>query len=241
MRKRLPRTTILWTLAAVVVSSACNVQSPLPLVNHNGSPNIARPFAMASPTATPSPSSTPIQFGGSMGIQTWPDGDSPTGGQGRTVDGLGCDKHMSTYIHIHVHLDVFDSSGRQLQMPWAIGIVAPWTFKSRPAGPYVNTGKCYYDLHSHDRDGVIHYEATDHTGLTLGNFFDVWGMPLSQTDVAGLTGTVWVMYGTKEPKHMTWSNTIDPRTIPLVEHEYIELAIDNPPKPLTLPVYRWTY
>jgi hypothetical protein len=40
---------------------------------------------------------------------------------------------------------------------------------------------------------------------------------------------------------MSWSDSVDPRTIPLVEHEFIYLAVDNPPAPDTLPVYHWSY
>jgi hypothetical protein len=248
---RTVRTLLFGIIVAAVAGAACSGQSTVPAIRgamtNGGAAQPAhvatqRASKVVSPTVTtPGPSSTPITLGGSMGVTTWADGDTTSGGQGKLVDGIGCDKHMSSTIHLHIHLDIFDANGNHLQMPWAIGIVAPWGFKHRPAGQYVETGTCFYDLHSHDRDGVIHYESTDHTGLTLGSFFDVWGMPLSTTNVAGLTGTVWVMYGTQEPKHMTWSNAVDPRTIPLVEHEYIELAIDNPVKPNTLPVYRWTY
>ena len=249
---RTVRMLLFGIVVVAVAGAACSGQSAVPPVrsastNGSGARSAhatARgdsPDASSTATPTPAPTSTPITLGGSMGATTWADGDTASGGQGKPVDGIGCDKHMSSTLHLHIHLDIFDANGDQLQMPWAIGIVSPWGFKHRPAGQYVETGACFYDLHSHDRDGVIHYESTDHTNLTLGNFFDVWGMPLSTTNVAGLTGTIWVMYGTQEPKHMTWSNAIDPRSIPLVEHEYIELAIDNPPKPNTLPVYRWTY
>ena len=228
--------SLLAMIAIAAITAACDQQTPASFVTIL-STHAAQPYASA--TATPAPIA--IALGGSMGTAYWPDGDSPAGGQGQTGDGIGCDRHMSSLIHIHLHLDICDATGRELQLPWAVGIVAPWGYKNYPAGPYVATGHCYYDLHTHDRDGVIHYEATDHTGLTLGNFFDVWGQPLSMTNVAGLTGTVWVMYGTKQPRHLTWSNTVDPRTIPLIEHEYVELAIDNPPKPSSLPDYRWTY
>jgi hypothetical protein len=229
--------------ATALTLAACSQNAAVPHVASPLAAAVPRAVSHAvKPEATPEPGATPIALGGSMGVATWADGDSPAGGQGKAVDGLTCDKHMDSATHIHVHLDIFDANGNQLQMPWAIGIVAPWGFGHRPSyGSYVETGTCYYDLHSHDRDGVIHYETDEYQGLTLGNFFDVWGEQLSMTDVAGLTGTVWVMYGTKQPKHMTWSDAVDPRTIPLVEHEYVELAIDNPPKPETLPVYRWTY
>lgn len=236
MQHRRARSLFFGMLAIATITAACDAQAPSSVVTAPVSRG-TRPNATA--TATPTPIA--IALGGSMGTAYWPEGDSSTGGQGQTVDGIGCDRHMSSLIHVHVHLDIFDSSGNELQLPWAIGIVAPWGYKNYPAGPYVATGHCFYDLHTHDRDGVIHYEATDHTGLTLGNFFDVWGQPLSMTNVAGLTGTVWVMYGTKQPRHLTWSNTVDPRTIPLIEHEYVELAIDNPPKPSSLSDYRWTY
>jgi len=85
---------------------------------------------------------------------------------------------------------------------------------------------CGYNLHTHDRTGVIHDEAKTDLHLTLGNFFDIWGMPLSMSNVAGYTGTVWVKIVTPG-NNMPWSNTIDPRTILLSDKEQITLAVGN--------------
>ncbi|MEX1193699.1 MAG: hypothetical protein WD904_06735 [Dehalococcoidia bacterium] len=38
---------------------------------------------------------------------------------------------------------------------------------------------CLFWLHTHDEDGLIHVEAPDRLEYTLGQFFAVWGQPLS--------------------------------------------------------------
>jgi hypothetical protein len=220
--------------ASVAAIVACSGQPPAIV----GSPSDLS-ASKIHPYPAPAPTGTVIAYGDAIGAPTFAAGDTNFGGRGQPVDGIGCDAVMDTSYHIHIHLDIYDKNGHQLQLPWGIGIVPPHGFDSLHNA--VQTGKCYYDLHTHDLDGVIHYETADHKNLTLGTFFDIWGMPLSQTNVANYQGTIWVMYGTGVPSKMTWSNAIDPRTIPLVEHEFIYLAVDNPPEPSSLPVYHWSY
>lgn len=43
-------------------------------------------------------------------------------------------------------------------------------------------------LHTHDRTGIIHMEATHPHRFTLGDFFGVWGVQLGPDRVGGLTG-----------------------------------------------------
>lgn len=184
------------------------------------------------------PTATDITFGDSIGTAAWKDGDVGVGGLGQHLDGIICRPVMDTSFHIHIHLDIYDAAGDQLQLPWGIGIVKPWGLDALHNA--VLRGHCYYDLHTHDHDNVIHYESPDDMSLTLGNFFDVWGVPLSRSQVSTLQGTVYSMYGTLPPSELHWSSTVDPRTIPLVEHEFVYLAVGNiPPSPL--PVYHWSY
>jgi len=171
--------------------------------------------------------------GDAVGLNTFPDGDTSSGGQGQTIDRLlACHGHMSEIFHIHVHLSIFDPTGTQIMVPWGVGIVAPYTFDKD--NDEIVTGTCFYNLHTHDRSGVIHDEAKTDLHLTLGNFFDVWGMPLSTTGVAGYSGTVWVKIIT--PGHNApWSSTIDPRTILLTDREQITLSVGQKISPV--PVY----
>jgi hypothetical protein len=43
-------------------------------------------------------------------------------------------------------------------------------------------------LHTHDRTGIIHMEATHAYRFTLGDFFTVWGVKLGPAQVGGLKG-----------------------------------------------------
>ena len=69
-------------------------------------------------------------------------------------------------FHDHAHLAVF-VNGAQRTVPAFIGI--------KP------DGSCLYWLHSHTPDGVIHMESPEQRSFTLGNYFDIWGQPLSAT------------------------------------------------------------
>ena len=233
-------------VVGAIVIAACGGQSATPTIGDLGPANAGGPGpgsvqAQSTSTPHPTPTGTVIAFGDAIGIPTFASGDTQTGGNGSPVDGYECHPPpMDQPYHIHVHLDIFDSNKNHLQLPWGIGVDQPWTFDALHNA--ILNATCFYDLHTHDEDGVIHYESAKPIGaLNLGYFFDVWGMPLSSTNVAGYTGTVWVMYGTKAPSQMTWSDTINPRTIPLSEHEFIYLAINNPPGKYTLPVYHWSY
>jgi hypothetical protein len=43
-------------------------------------------------------------------------------------------------------------------------------------------------LHTHDRTGVIHMEASHRFNFTLGDFFSVWGVKLGPAQLGGLSG-----------------------------------------------------
>jgi hypothetical protein len=178
-----------------------------------------------------------LKAGDAIGVNTFPDGDTQSGGQGQKIDfKLGCHARMSEIFHIHAHLSIFDPSGTQIMVPWGVGIVQPYTFDKD--NDEILTGTCFYNLHTHDRSGIIHDEASKDLNLTLGNFFDIWGMPLSMTNVAGYSGTVWVKIITPQGEK-PWSNTIDPRTLLLTEHEQITLSVGQPVKPV--PEYKFTF
>jgi hypothetical protein len=221
-----------------IVLSACSGQSSVPAPIQASESAAARTASMAeSASHVVDGSRVRLVPGISIGVNTFPDGDTSSGGQGQQIaPHLGCHKDMPPAFHIHIHVSIFDPTGTQIMVPWAVGIVKPWTYNH--SGNQVIGGSCFYYLHTHDRSGVIHYEAPRDLGFTLGDFFAVWGEPLDPTDVAGYTGTVWVKIITPTSGG-PWTTSIDPRTIPLTEHEQISLAVGNPVVPV--PKYIFTY
>jgi len=138
---------------------------------------------------------------------------------GQTVDGVSCNTSEQTIFHIHIHLTVF-VNGSPRQVPAAIGIPGAQA-QNTPQGPFIASGTCFYWLHTHAADGIIHVESPIHRTYTLGNFFDEWGQPLSTTRVGTATGPVTALYN----GHRYLGN---PRDIPLNRHAQIQLEVGTP-------------
>ena len=148
---------------------------------------------------------------------------------GQNVDGIGCQSMEQTLFHIHAHLTVF-VNGAARQVPAAIGIPGAQA-QSTPAGPFVEQGTCFYWLHTHAADGIIHIESPVKRTYALGNFFDEWGQPLSASRVGPASGHVTALYNGQVFKG-------DPRDIPLTAHAQIQLEVGTPlvaPEQITFP------
>lgn len=134
---------------------------------------------------------------------------------GEPVGGISCDAMEGQRIHIHQHLVILDH-GHEVAIPPNVG---------QPA-----MKRCIYWLHTHTPDGVIHIEAPLDRSFTLGDFFKVWGQPLTKTAAAtaragkGTSLKVWV-----DGK----AYTKDPAAIPLNAHTdiVIEAGPPFPPPP----------
>jgi hypothetical protein len=138
---------------------------------------------------------------------------------GQPIDGIGCSTSEQTLFHVHTHLAIF-VNGQQRQVPAAIGIPDPQA-ASTPQGPFVGNGTCFYWLHTHAADGIIHIESPVQRGFTLGQFFDEWGQSLSQDQVGPAQGHVVALYDGK----VFHGN---PRNIPLGKHTQIQLEVGTP-------------
>ncbi len=136
-----------------------------------------------------------------------------------TIDGIRCQGAEQVLFHIHAHLTVF-VNGAPRRIPYGIGIPDA-RVTSTPAGPYVAAGSCFYWLHTHAADGIIHIESPVQRTYTLGNFFDVWGQRLSSNDVGPVSGPVTALYN----GHVFRGN---PRDIPLTKHAQIQLEAGRP-------------
>lgn len=176
-----------------------------------------------STSASSSSSST------SSSAQPPPLASADTAATGQTVDGIQCQANEQVVYHIHAHLAVF-VQGAARTIPEGIGIPPPRQVEQTPDGPFVVAGKCYYWLHSHTPDGIIHIESPTQQIYTLGNYFDLWQQPLSATQVGPATGTVIAYVNGQR-------YTGDIRSIPLNVHALIQLDVgtDVAPKPFTFP------
>jgi hypothetical protein len=138
---------------------------------------------------------------------------------GETVDGIRCEAAEQVAYHIHTHVAVF-VNGAPRSIPYGIGVVAPAVTET-VQGPFAEATRCYYWLHTHAGDGVIHVESPTQRQYTLGDFFDIWREPLSEQQVGSATGTVTAYVNGKR-------YTGDPRRIVLAEREDIQLDVGTP-------------
>ncbi|MES2023511.1 MAG: hypothetical protein V4439_02405 [Patescibacteria group bacterium] len=119
-------------------------------------------------------------------------------------------------LHIHQHLDIF-IDGKSVSIPEYIGIDAMEKFISI--------------IHTHDTSGMIHVESPKVDKFTLGQFFDIWGVSLTQNSIGGYANQndkmLKVFVNGKEI-------TTDPRELALEAHQEIvitygtEKEIPNP-------------
>lgn len=138
---------------------------------------------------------------------------------GQSIDGISCDTSEQTVVHIHTHLTVF-VNGQPRQVPAGIGIPNAQAEQAK-GGPFVDAGKCFYFLHTHANDGIIHIESPVQRTYTLGEFFDEWQQPLSSTQVGPAKGKVTAIVNGQVYKG-------DPRDIPLGSHESVQLEVGTP-------------
>ncbi len=132
-----------------------------------------------------------------------------------TIDGIQCVSSEGSVTHTHQHLDIYNA-GQPVPVPQGVGINDA-------------TG-CLFALHTHSPDGVIHVESPSQDQNTLGQFFDIWGQPLSQTQVAAVT----TRHGQSVRAYVNGRPYAgDPRAIPLTPHALITLEVGPPWAPPT--------
>lgn len=159
-------------------------------------------------------------------IQQVPDlAPASTTASGAPVDGITCrtSTQQNVKYHIHIHVNVF-VNGHQERLPAGAGIPAPQFDEHLASGLFIDNGVpdgCLYWLHIHANDGIVHVEAPSKQTFTLGQFFDIWGQPLSASQVGPATGIVTAFENGAR-------FTGDPRDIPLLPHSVIQLDVGSP-------------
>src|SRR2546428_10850384 len=134
---------------------------------------------------------------------------SPANAAYPAVDKIACDQLEQTAFHIHAHMSIY-IDGKPMPAPANTGI-AP-------------DRSCFYWLHTHADDGIIHIEAPSGRSFILGNYLDIWenrfsqlGYPYQLDQTEG-----WQVYVNGKPF------TGDFHTILLKAHTLITLAYNSP-------------
>jgi hypothetical protein len=154
---------------------------------------------------------------------------APAGAPLPSINGISCDALESTIFHIHVHLAIF-FDGDEQSIPFGVGIGQPWQVSGSDQGPFVNDGSCFYWMHTHTEDGVIHIESPVRRSFTLGDFFAVWQEPLSASQVGPQQGQVITYVNGQR-------DSTNPSDIRLTSHQRIQLDVgaDVPPYSFDFP------
>ncbi|MET0941226.1 MAG: hypothetical protein ABWY13_07675 [Mesorhizobium sp.] len=199
----------------VVVAPAPSPQ-PAPQPTPQPAPE-PQPAPQPAPEPQPSPGSvtlastyTDLIQGSQIGQPNWSDGS----GTGSAIAGVNCMSNVQS--HTHSHISIY-REGVSLAIPASIGLRG-----------------CGYELHTHDRSGVVHVEPNVRRDLTLGQFFAVWGQPISRTAVAGLAGPV--RFYVVENETLT---RIDGNPADIVFGRHKQIVILTGTAPVVLPKYRW--
>lgn len=97
-------------------------------------------------------------------------------------------------MHIHANLSV-TVNGKSLIVPNGIGINSSlWKDHSldrfgtgQNANIFGLITPAMSPLHTHDSSGTIHVESTEYRNYTLGQFLNIWGIPLQGSKINLLT------------------------------------------------------
>lgn len=150
---------------------------------------------------------------------------------GQQIDGITCQTSEQVLFHIHAHLTIA-VHGAPRQVPAGIGIAPPYEVEQTRSGAFIARATCFMWLHTHSADGIIHTESPIKRTYTLGDFFDIWGQPLSRQRVGPARGPVTAIFDGK-------LFTGNPRQIPLLAHAQIQLEVGKPliaPDRITFPL-----
>lgn len=157
-----------------------------------------------------------------------------TGLDGTPRASIQCAGQEQTLYHHHVHVAIF-INGKPYSIPIGVGITPPAAVEQIKGGLFaVSSAKnngCFYWIHVHAQDGIVHMESPIVKIFELGQFFGVWGQPLSSSQIGPYKGTV-----TATVNGVRWTG--DPAQIPMNAYADIVLNLGGPI--VTPPAIDWS-
>jgi hypothetical protein len=133
---------------------------------------------------------------------------------GTPVGGFNCVVNPPQALSFHAHLTILVNNEPQA-VPRYLG-----------ASPQPPT-HCFYAIHTHDASGKIHVTPAASGSFTLGQLFQIWGQPLTNTNVAGVTGLPVEIFVTDNGVVSRIEET-DWSSIELRSHREITIGLGTP-------------
>ena len=142
------------------------------------------------------------------------------------INNIPCDTAQNAY-HIHIHLTIY-INGKFVPIPKNIGIASD--------------GSCFYWMHTHTSDGIIHIEAPKkQSNLALDDFLTIWHVGFAKLNFPPeLTQpTGWKIFVNGQPFSGNVSAPINTE-VPLASHDIVTLEYGTPdPKPDDASIYQF--
>lgn len=171
-------------------------------------------------SGTSSSTSAPTTARGAKSAPPWNAPNDPTARA--KIAGLTMLSTEGTVEHLHSHLSV-NVNGHAITVPAFLGVD--------------EDANAISPLHTHDATGILHVESPVKATFTLGQLFTEWNVALdatrigSYTDGGGSTITTFV-----DGKKFTGN----PASLPLVDHEDIDIVVTPSSQTVTVPpAFSW--
>ena len=134
------------------------------------------------------------------------------------INGIACDSMQQNGYHIHVHVTIY-IRGKRMAIPRGIGI-AP-------------DGSCFYWIHTHTDDGIVHIEAPQKLpNLALDDFLTVWHDGFAKLNFPPelMQSTEWKVFVNGKPFNGVVTSPLLTE-VPLAPHDVVtlEYGLPNPP------------
>jgi len=199
------------------------VPAPAPAPAPAPVPAPSPPPAPPPPPPVTPPLSTTVQDvsdGHPIGSNRWPSPQT----DGTPIGRFNCVINPPQPLAFYAHLSILVNNEPQ-KIPKYLG-----------ASPQPTT-HCFYAIHTHDSSGKIHVTPAAPGIFTLGELFEIWGQPLTNSNVAGVTGLPVEIYVTDNGT-TTKVEDADWSSIELRDHREITIELGTP---LTeIPNFTWT-
>lgn len=131
------------------------------------------------------------------------------------ISGLSCDSAEQNGYHIHVHFTIY-INGQALIIPAGIGIPSD--------------GTCFYWMHTHTSDGIIHIEAPQKLhNLALDDFMTLWqqGFPALNFPPQMTQSSGWKIFVNGKPFNGVVTSPLFTE-VPLQPHDAVTLEYGSP-------------
>lgn len=185
-------------------------------------PSVPQPANPPAPPAVPplSPTLDDLTDGHAVGTSRWPDPQT----DGSPIGRFTCVFRPPQALAFRAHLSILVNNEPQ-KIPLYLGA-------SRQPPTH-----CFYAIHTHDASGRIHVTPQEPGIFTLGELFEIWGQPLTNTNVAGIVGLPVEVYVTDGGTTVRVEDT-DWAAIELKPHREITIELGTPLD--AIPNYTWT-